>query len=311
MIEKRAFGSTGHDVSVLGFGGAPVGYLETAQQEVEKVLNTLLDRGVNLIDTAAGYAGSEEAIGKAIGHRRGEHVLVSKCGRAFADVPGDAWSAQVIEGTIDRALKRLRTDCIDVMLLHSCDLDVLEKGEAVGALVKARDAGKIRFAGYSGDNEAAAFAANLEDVAVIETSVSICDQANIDLLLPETKRRNIGVLAKRPIANAAWRAAAEQRGQYVDYAKIYSQRLRQMAISLADLGFEGEPATLWPEVALRFTLSVPGVATAIVGTTTASHVERNLAAAEKGALTPGARQLLRDAFRRAEANSGERWIGLQ
>ena len=72
-----------------------------------------------------------------------------------------------------------RHSVVDVMLLHSCDLATLQKGEALGALVKARDAGKIRFAGYSGDNEAAAWAAAHPDIAVLETSISIADQRNI------------------------------------------------------------------------------------------------------------------------------------
>ena len=76
-MEKRAFGKTGLEVSVLGFGGAPIGVLETGQDQVTRLLNLLLDRGVNVIDTAAGYRGSEEAIGQAVGHRRDEFVLIS------------------------------------------------------------------------------------------------------------------------------------------------------------------------------------------------------------------------------------------
>ncbi len=143
-MELRGFGKTGIEVSALGFGGAPVGYLETDRQQVSDILNTLLDRGVNLIDTAASYGSSEEAIGEAIGHRRDDYVLVSKCGQAFGDIEGEAWSASAIEQTVERALRRLKTDYIDVVLLHSCDLETLKKGEALGALVKARDAGKVR-----------------------------------------------------------------------------------------------------------------------------------------------------------------------
>ena len=308
-MELRGLGKTGFEVSVLGFGGAPVGYLETDRRQVAEILNTLLDRGVNLIDTAAGYAGSEEAIGEAVGHRRDDYVLVSKCGRAFEDIEGAAWSAKTIEQTVARALRRLKTDHIDVMLLHSCDLETLKQGEALGALVKARDAGKIRFLGYSGDNEAAVYAAGLDEVAVIETSISICDQSNIDSVLPETRRNNVGVLAKRPIANAAWRDASEQRGMYVNYARTYSDRLAKMAIMPVDLGFPGEAGAAWSEIALRFTQSQPGVTTAIVGTTRTSNVERNLETVSKGALPENVISELRAAFRRAEASEGESWSG--
>lgn len=307
-MELRSFGKTGFEVSALGFGGAPIGYLETDRRQVAEILNTLLDRGVNLIDTAASYSGSEAAIGEAIGHRRDDYVLVSKCGQAFQDIEGAAWSASAIEQTVERSLRRLKTDHIDVVLLHSCDLETLKKGEALGALVKARDAGKVRFVGYSGDYEAAAHAAGLDEVAVIETSVNICDQANIDNVLPEARRNNVGVLAKRPIANAAWKDASEQRGPYVNYAKTYSERLATMAITPADLGFPGEVGAAWSEIALRFTLSQPGVTTAIVGTTKTSHLERNLEALSKGALPENVVTELRAAFRRAEATAGEPWL---
>ena len=310
-METRTFGKTGLEVSVLGFGGAPVGFLETDQRQVTDILNTLLDRGVNLIDTAAGYPDSEAAIGKAVGHRREEFVLVSKCGQAFEDIDGDAWSARAIGQTVDRALRRLRTDHLDAMLLHSCDLETLRNGEAVGALVKARDAGKIRFAGYSGDNEAAAFAAGLDDMAVIETSVNMCDQANIDSVLQVTRARDIGVIAKRPIANAAWKDASQRQGIYVDYAKTYAERLADMAIAPRDLGFAAAAAAAWPELALRFTLSQPGVASAIVGTTKVSHIQRNIDAVSKGALPEDLVTRIREAFRRAESAAGETWPGLR
>jgi len=307
-MELRDFGKTGLKVSALGFGGAPVGYLETDRRQVAEILNTLLDRGVNLIDTAASYRGSEEAIGEAVGHRRDDYVLVSKCGQAFDDIEGAAWSPLAIEQTVERALRRLKTDHIDVMLLHSCELEILKKGEALGALVKAREAGKVRYVGYSGDNEAAVHAAGLDEVAVIETSISLCDQANIDTVLPLARRNNIGIMAKRPIANAAWKDAAEQRGIYVNYAKTYSERLAKMAIAPADLGFPGEVGAAWSEIALRFTLSQPGVTTAIVGTTNTANVERNVDALSKGKLAENVVAALRQAFRQAEAVAGEPWL---
>ena len=80
MKENRVFGTTGLQVSPLGFGGAPIGYLATEQQQVARILNLLLDAGVNVIDTAECYPGSESLIGQAVGHRRKEFVLVTKCG---------------------------------------------------------------------------------------------------------------------------------------------------------------------------------------------------------------------------------------
>ena len=195
------------------------------------------------------------------------------------------------------------------MLLHSCDLETLEKGDALGSLIEARQAGKIRFVGYSGDNEAAVHAAGLPDVAVIETSVNICDQANINGVLPLAAHNGIGVLAKRPVANAAWRDPAEHRGIYVNYTKTYTARLAAMGIVPGDLGFDGPLEAVWPEIALRFTLAQPGVTTAIVGTTNEGHVRRNLEIAAMGPLPKDAEDKLREVFRRAEREAGEAWPG--
>ena len=132
------------------------------------------------------------------------------------------------------------------MLLHSCDLSKLQSGGVIEPLVKAREAGKIRFVGYSGDNEAAAYAAGLADIAVIETSVNIVDQVNIDKVLPICVKKNMGVLAKRPIANAAWKDISEQQGLYRTYARVYTDRLGQMNLNRRRTWGFGHDA--WPEI---------------------------------------------------------------
>jgi aryl-alcohol dehydrogenase-like predicted oxidoreductase len=307
-MEQRTFGRTGLRVSVLGFGGAPIGFLKTDRDRVANILRFLLDHGVNLIDTAASYEGSEEVIGETIGSRRDQFVLVSKCGRKVPGVEGEDWSADLIARTVDQSLRRLKTDRLDVMLLHSCELDVLQKGEALAALVKARQQGKIRFAGYSGDNDNAAYAAGLSDVAVIETSINLADQANVAKVLPVARRHNVGVIAKRPIANAAWKDPAKQPGMYQSYAKPYTERLQEMAIQPAEVGVSGPPEQAWPELALRFTLSFPEVHSAIIGTTNPENAKQNLSAAAKGPLTADAVAKVRAAFRHADPTGA--WPGL-
>jgi aryl-alcohol dehydrogenase-like predicted oxidoreductase len=304
-MNKVTFGKTGLQVSPLGFGSAPIGYLKTDREKIKKILNLLLDEGVNVIDTAASYEGSEEEIAAAVGHRRDEYVLISKCGGKVPQAQGEAWSAELIRNTVDAALRRLRTDRIDVMLLHSCDLMTLKKGEALGALVEAREAGKIGFAGYSGDNEAAAWAAAHKDVAVIQTSVNLVDQTNIDLVLPEARKHSVGVLAKRPIANSAWRGLDAFSGIYPSYVKPYWERFQGLRLTPQDLGFES--GKNWAEIALRFTLAQPGVHTAIIGTTNPDNARANIAAANKGPLPAEAVKKIRDAFKHAAA---EGWPGL-
>lgn len=304
MMITQPFGKTGFEVSCLGFGAAPAAYLKAGEVSL---LNQLLDAGMNLIDTAASYPGSEEFIGQHFSHRRQDFILVSKCGDDKS-LPGAPWSEQQVLASVDRSLQRLKTDAVDVMLLHTCDFQTLKKGEALGALVKARNAGKIRFAGYSGDNEAATWAAQHGDVAVIETSINIVDQVNIDGVLPVARRNNIGIIAKRPVANACWKDLDQQPGMYKNYAKDYTQRLAEMKLTPGDRGFSGDPATAWPELALRFALSQPGMHVAIVGTTNPINAQRNLEYAAKGPLSTEVVQKIREAFRQANANGD--WKGL-
>ncbi|MEM6551497.1 MAG: aldo/keto reductase [Planctomycetota bacterium] len=311
-MPKTILGKTELSVSQLGFGAAPVGFLDTQQAQITEILTYLLDHGVNLIDTAAAYKGSEQSIGNAISDRRDDYVLVSKCGMGGVELPeldNNTWHPKAITATIDRSLERLKTDHIDVMLLHSCKQSILEQGDALGAVMDAVKAGKVRFAGYSGDNEAAAYAATLPDISVIETSINICDQHNIDAVLPACIKHDIGVIAKRPIANAAWNPLDKQRGMYRSYAKTYHDRLNQMGVTPNQLGYSGHVELEWPEIALKFTLAIPGVHTAIVGTTDPHNAENNIESVQKNPLRQQVVDRLRDAFKQAQSAAGEPWLG--
>ncbi|MEM9414387.1 MAG: aldo/keto reductase [Planctomycetota bacterium] len=308
-MQTTLLGQTDLHVSRLGFGAAPLGFLETPEKQTGRLVNLLLDAGVNLFDTAAMYMGAEERLGVALQGRRDDVILVSKAGHDEDALEGDAWSPTLIRASIERSLERLKTDHLDIALLHSCDKHVLDDGEALATLLKLRDEGKLRYAGYSGDHETAAFAAGLDGIDIIETSINIADQRNIDVVLPACAQHNVGVIAKRPIANAAWNPLNKQRGIYQTYAKTYHDRLKQMAITPIDLGYHGHPEVEWPEIALKFTLAIEGVDTAIVGTTSTVNAQANIAAAAKNPMRDQAVQKLRDAFKEAERKSGETWVG--
>src|SRR5208337_2343728 len=106
--------------------------------------------------------------------------------------------------------------------LHSCEAATLERGEVVGALADAVRAGKVRVMGYSGEGEALAWAVRSGRFGAIETSVNLCDQRVIDEVLPAAAAAGMGVVAKRPLANAPWRFGARPAG---DYAEVYWDRL--------------------------------------------------------------------------------------
>ena len=96
MMNKSKFGRTGLEVSPLGFGAAPAAYLATERQRAASLLNKLLDSGVNVVDTAASYPGSEKFIGEHLSHRRSEFVLISKCGSKIPESDAPAITTAAI-----------------------------------------------------------------------------------------------------------------------------------------------------------------------------------------------------------------------
>ncbi len=278
-MEKRTFGRTGLEVTALGFGGAEIGYQDVPVATVEALLGSALDSGLNVIDTAECYRTSEELIGQAVSHRRGDFYLFTKCGHsAGLDLPD--WDPIMLEQQIDRSLRRLRTDHVDLVQLHSCSLNLLRDGTVIEVLQRARAAGKTRFIGYSGDREAAKYAVECGAFDTLQTSISIADQEPLSLTLPLARERGMGVIAKRPIANAAWRDKEEPVGAY---HHPYWQRLQALAYPFVQDDPEA-PIEAAAAVALRFTLSVPGVHTAIVGTSNPKRWQQNASVLEQGPL---------------------------
>ena len=265
-MEKRALGKTGLEVTVLGFGGAEIGFERADPDSVAQLLNSALDAGLNVIDTAECYVDSEEMIGRAVSHRRSEYHLFTKCGHAAGfDLPD--WDPRLLEQSIDRSLRRLRTDHVDLLQLHTCSEETLRHGEVIDVLRQARQAGKTRFIGYSGDSQAARYAVECGAFDTLQTSISIADQQSITLTVPLAREKQMGVIAKRPIANAAWRTGAQPQNSY---HQTYWERLQKLNYDFLSLPLEESIA-----IALRFTLSVPGVSTAIVGTTRPGRWRQN------------------------------------
>ncbi len=273
-MERRRLGKTDMMVSALGFGGSEIGYQRASVRTVETLLGSALDAGLNAIDTAECYDDSESLIGRAIGRRRRECYLFTKCGHG-SGWRGE-WRPASLLRSIERSLRRLATDCVDLVQLHSCSLRELERGDVIAALETARERGFTRYIGYSGDGEAARYAVECGRFDTLQTSVNVADQEAIDLTLPRARSRRMGVIAKRPLANVAWRYAKKPSEPYY---QDYWSRLRTLDYSF----LESRDAIA---VALRFTLSVPGVHTAIVGTTKPERWQENAALLESGPLPP-------------------------
>ena len=277
-------GKTDMEASVLGFGGSEIGYQQASPRTVARLLAGALDAGLNVIDTAECYEDSEELIGKALGERRREVYLFSKCGHARAEARSD-WRPGALLRSIERSLRRLATDHLDLIQLHSCGLEVLQRGDAITALESARSRGWTRYIGYSGDGEAARWAVESGRFDTLQTSVSIADQEAIELTLPAARTAGLGVIAKRPLANVAWRYARKPAEAYY---QEYWERLRKLDYPF--LPGKGDAAV---KTALRFTLGVPGVHTAIVGTTKPDRWRQNAALLGDGRLPEAERERIR------------------
>ena len=278
---------------MLGLGGGQLGDARLSDREAERLLDQALACGINLIDTARSYGASEERIGRLVRTRRREDVVLStKLGYGVPDVPD--WTPECIHRGVDAARARLGVDVIDIVHLHSCPREVLEWNGVVDALDEAVRAGKVRVAAYSGDNEAAVYAATCGRFGSVQTSFNLCDQRSAETVLGPARERGLGVIAKRPVANAPWRFADRPAG---DESELYWERWR--ALDLDPRGLD------WHELALRFTVWFPGVHAAIVGTASAEHLHANVAIACRGPLPDDLFTATRDAF----ARHGQSWPG--
>ncbi len=318
VLAKRSFGKTGMQVSLLGFGAAELGFEKVANKVVDSLFGVAFDSGLNVIDTAECYADSEEKIGRALRGKRQQCLLFTKCGHAFSEAPtayftrvrrrlwqpvgraiGRAlpdWDPRLLKRSIDRSLRRLRTDWIDLIQLHSCSEEILRRGDVIEVLQAARQSGKARFIGYSGHGPPALYAVQCGQFDSLQTSVNIADQEALDLTLPIAEEHGMGVIAKRPLANAVWRSAHRPENSY---HHAYWDRLQDLKYDF----LTDERVAV--DVALRFTLTAP-VHTAIVGTTNKDHWRKNAQIVAAGALEPGQFEKIRSRWKSVARAD---WVG--
>jgi len=281
-MRTRPLGETGLHVSEIGLGAGPLGGDDLDDARAIELVVGAIDRGVTLIDTAPSYGRSEVRIGLALRGRRERVVLSTKLGYGVPGVPD--WTGPCITAGVDAALARMGTDRIDIAHLHSCPLDVLVRGEVLDALEAAVRAGKVRVAAYSGDNDPLEWAVTSGRFGVVQCSVSAADQRALDRVIPAAGTRGVGVLAKRPLANGVWREV--ERPDAPDRA-MYWDRLRAMGV------------TLGAAEALGFVIAQPGVAAALVGTTSLAHLQAMIDVAETSDRADV--EQIRAAFQRCDA----------
>lgn len=293
MIPRRQLGATGLEVSVLGFGGAPIGFAEQSNEPTfVPLLQRAVELGVTFFDTAPDYRRSEEILGGALSGRRHDIVLATKVGRVQTrngrawDVRED-WSENGVMRMIDESLQRLRTDYLDVVQLHSPPIAVLDDGAAIHGLRRAQGAGKVRYLGISADGTTALRAIELGMFATLQVSYSMLQQEAGDDVLPAAAEHGMGVIVKQPLANAI--PTMRGRPDHPDWTWKWDVAER-MDWSGLDIP-EGRLA-----LALRWLLANPLVGTAIAGTSRLEHLEANAAAAMTPPLDPSAVRRINDEY---------------
>ncbi len=287
----RTLGATGAEVTILGYGamelrGRPRGP-EIADRDAGRLLNAVLDGGINLIDTSPDYGRSEELIGTCLGHRRDEFFLASKCGcpigvqaGALPPYPHD-YSPGNVRADVEQSLQRLRTDHLDLVQVHMSPAKAtLEENRTVQTLNDLRAEGKVRFIGMSGilPNLPDHIAMGVFDVFQIPYSAV---QRDHEELIAGAAGAGAGTLIRGGAARGA--PAGDKNWQIGPLSQDpgVGQRNWQTA-GLAGLLSEASMSDM--EFVLRFTLSHPALSTAIVGTSNPVHLASNIAVAEKGPL---------------------------
>ena len=291
MIEKRPFGNTGLQTTLLGFGAGQIGDAKMPDAQVESLLNEVLNLGINLIDTARGYGLSEERIGRFLAHRRDEFILSTKVGYSVDGLPD--WTYDTIIAGVEQARRRLQSDVLDIVHLHSCPADVMQNNGLLDALQETVSRGWVKIPAYSGENEALDFAVASGKIGRLQATVNLNDQRNIDGAIAQAQAADIGTIAKRTIGNAPWRFSERPVGEYCE---PYWERSQAMGLAV-DLP--------WIEAALRFTVFSTGIDCAIIGTTNIHHLRENVTLLQKGALPAELVSEIRAAFAQHDAG----WVG--
>jgi myo-inositol catabolism protein IolS len=299
-MEYRPFGRTGLDVSAIGFGCWEVGggYGEVDESGFTSAVRRALDLGINCFDTAEGYGmgASERALGQALGGRRDEAIVVTKFGMNYRDKPNlrDSSRERVL-ASIDKSLKNLGTDWVDVYLVHWPDRETSFE-ETMGALEDVVRDGKARFVGVSNFRpEEIEACMSARRVDVVQYGWNMFDRRMQRDIFPCCEEHGIGFMAYGSLAfglltgtftedmqfaSDDWRARQGKMGSIKMFAAIFGPESFPRNVRAVDelKGIAARYGRSLPQLALRWAISNPVVSTALVGCRTVGEVEDNVGA---------------------------------
>lgn len=291
-MQYNKYGKLRKKISLIGLGTGQIGDYTLSEKKIDYFLNEVLDLGVNFIDTARGYGLAEERIGKYLKNRRKEFILSTKVGYGVEKY--EDWTYDCVIKGIDRALKLMKTDHLDIVHLHSCDSNIMKNNAVIDALLKCVETGKVKVPAYSGENEDLDYAIECGKFGGLMFSLNITDQRAIDKILPNITTTKAGIIIKRPLANAFWKYNDRPYGEY---AEEYWHRWHKM--------FEGyyyEFGMSMTEVAVRFVVSQKGISNCVFGSKNIYNIKEIIKFAEKGPLPEVHYNTLREKFQLNDIN---------
>ena len=284
QLPRRTLGRTGLEVTALGYGamelrGEPRGPA-VSEDDASRILNAVLDSGINFIDTSPDYGNSEEHIGRSIAHRRSEYYLASKCGCLVGAPPAPAgqrnphvFTAENVRAGVEQSLRRMKTEYLDLVQFHiSPSKAELEENGALDELKKLQAEGKVRHLGMSGTLP------NLRE----HISMGVFDEFQIpysalerehEAAIAEAAAAGSGIVIRGGVARGAPAEWERARQGLPVKDRWEGAKLDDLLNGMSRMEFT-----------LRFTLSLPELATTIVGTRNPAHLQENLDAAAKGPL---------------------------
>lgn len=290
-MEKGILGRTGLQVTVLGYGAMELrspgvwGGPEVGDEEAEKILNAVLDAGINFIDTSPDYGLSEERIGRFISSRRSEFYLATKCGCR----PGEGrhlWTRDNLLWNIETSLKRMKVDYVDVLQLHNAKVEDVEAGKLVEALNEIRDSGRARWIGSSCVEPHLLEFVKRGYFDTFQIPYSALQRQHEEQISAAAEAGS-GTIIRGGVARGIVSDGKERTGdRWAIWEKAGLDEL------LGDM--------TRMEFILRFTNSHPHIHTNIVGTRNLEHLAANVGAAKKGPLPP---EIYEEAKRHLEAAS--------
>jgi aryl-alcohol dehydrogenase-like predicted oxidoreductase len=317
-MQERKLGRTGVKVSEIGFGAWAIGgaWGDVSMEDAKAALHAALDGGCTFIDTADVYGDgrSEQIIAEVLAERGGEKPFVAtKAGRRLAPHVAEGYTKANLSGFVERSLRNLRVDCLDLVQLHCPPPAVFYRPEVFQAMDELVAEGKVRHYGVSVEKvEEALKAIEYPNVATVQIIYNIFRQRPATLFFEQAKKRDIGVIVRVPLASGlltgkmsadtAFAAddhrAFNRNGEAFDKGETFAGVPYPLALEAVEHIRKLVPGDAsMAQFALRWILMEEGVSTVIPGARNAAQARSNTEAAALAPLAPEVMSELRALYR--------------